>query len=83
MAEEQKSSAQQAATAVTETSDFASLLNQEFRPKSDRALAMEKFETIFNLHPSSISLIEVSGQGFEFVRTGFAQRKLSCTPADS
>ena len=37
MAEEQKSSAQQAATAVTETSDFASLLNQEFRPKSDRA----------------------------------------------
>ncbi|MDH4020775.1 MAG: type VI secretion system contractile sheath large subunit, partial [Xanthomonadales bacterium] len=37
MAEEQKVSGQQAATAVEETSDFASLLNQEFRPKSDRA----------------------------------------------
>jgi type VI secretion system protein ImpC len=37
MAEEQKLSGQQAATAVTETSDFASLLNKEFKPKSDRA----------------------------------------------
>jgi len=37
MAEEQKVSSKQGATAVAETSDFASLLNQEFRPKSDRA----------------------------------------------
>jgi len=37
MAEEQKVSGQQTATEVAETSDFASLLNQEFRPKSDRA----------------------------------------------
>jgi len=37
MAEEQKVSGQQAATAVAETSDFASLLNKEFKPKSDRA----------------------------------------------
>jgi type VI secretion system protein ImpC len=37
MAEEQKVSGQQAATEVAESSDFASLLNQEFRPKSDRA----------------------------------------------
>ena len=37
MAEEQKVSGQQAATAVEETSDFAALLNQEFKPKSDRA----------------------------------------------
>jgi len=37
MAEEQKVSGQQAATEVAETSDFASLLNKEFRPKSDRA----------------------------------------------
>ncbi len=37
MAEEQKVSGQQAATAVEETSDFASLLNKEFKPKSDRA----------------------------------------------
>ena len=37
MAEEQKVSAQQGATEVAESSDFASLLNKEFRPKSDRA----------------------------------------------
>jgi type VI secretion system protein ImpC len=37
MAEEQKVSGQQAATAVEESSDFAALLNQEFKPKSDRA----------------------------------------------
>ena len=37
MAEEQKVSGQQAATETAETSDFASLLNKEFRPKSDRA----------------------------------------------
>ena len=37
MAEEQKVSGQQAATAVAETSDFASLLNKEFKPKSNRA----------------------------------------------
>ena len=37
MAEEQKVSGQQAATEVEESSDFASLLNQEFKPKSDRA----------------------------------------------
>lgn len=37
MAEEKKVSGQKAATAVAETSDFASLLNKEFKPKSDRA----------------------------------------------
>lgn len=37
MAEEKQVSAQQGATAVEETSDFASLLNKEFKPKSDRA----------------------------------------------
>jgi type VI secretion system protein ImpC len=37
MAEEQKVSGSQAATEVAESSDFASLLTQEFRPKSDRA----------------------------------------------
>lgn len=37
MAKEQQASGQQAATEVTETSDFASLLNKEFKPKSDRA----------------------------------------------
>lgn len=37
MAEEQKVSGQQAAAAVEETSDFASLLSKEFKPKSDRA----------------------------------------------
>jgi type VI secretion system protein ImpC len=37
MAEEQKVSSSQGATEVAETSDFASLLNKEFRPKSDRA----------------------------------------------
>ena len=37
MAEEQKLSGQQAATETAETSDFASLLNKEFKPKSDGA----------------------------------------------
>lgn len=37
MAEKKQTSAQPAATAVAETSEFASLLNKEFRPKSDRA----------------------------------------------
>ena len=37
MAEEKKVSGQQAATEVAESSDFASLLSKEFRPKSDRA----------------------------------------------
>jgi type VI secretion system protein ImpC len=37
MAEEQKVAEQQGAAEVAETSDFASLLNQEFRPKTDRA----------------------------------------------
>jgi type VI secretion system protein ImpC len=37
MAKEQKTSAPQATTEVAETSDFASLLNKEFKPKSDRA----------------------------------------------
>jgi type VI secretion system protein ImpC len=37
MAEEKKVASQQAATEVAESSDFASLLNKEFRPKSDRA----------------------------------------------
>jgi type VI secretion system protein ImpC len=37
MAEQKKAAGQQAATEVAESSDFASLLNKEFRPKSDRA----------------------------------------------
>ena len=37
MAEEQKVSGQQAATETVETSDFASLLNKEFKPRTDRA----------------------------------------------
>lgn len=37
MAEQQKTSAPQAATEVGETSEFAALLNKEFRPKTDRA----------------------------------------------
>ena len=37
MAEKQQTSAPQAATEVAETSDFAALLNKEFRPKTDRA----------------------------------------------
>lgn len=37
MAEQQQTSAPQAATEVAETSEFAALLNKEFRPKSDRA----------------------------------------------
>jgi len=37
MAEEKKVSSQQAATEVAESSDFAALLNKQFRPKSDRA----------------------------------------------
>ena len=37
MAEEQKTQQQQAGVAVEETSDFASLLNKEFRPKTDAA----------------------------------------------
>jgi type VI secretion system protein ImpC len=37
MAEEQKVAGSGGATAVEESSDFASLLNKEFRPKSDRA----------------------------------------------
>jgi len=37
MAEKQKVSGQQAATEVAGESDFASLLNKEFKPKSDRA----------------------------------------------
>ncbi len=37
MAEEKKVSGQQAATEFAEESDFASLLNKEFKPKSDRA----------------------------------------------
>jgi type VI secretion system protein ImpC len=37
MAEEKKVSSQQAATEVAESSDFAALLNKQFRPKTDRA----------------------------------------------
>ncbi len=37
MAEEKKVSSQQAATEVAESSDFAALLDKQFRPKSDRA----------------------------------------------
>jgi type VI secretion system protein ImpC len=37
MAKEKKVSSQQAATEVAESSDFAALLNKQFRPKSDRA----------------------------------------------
>lgn len=37
MAEKKKASGTQATTQVAETSEFASLLNKEFRPKSDRA----------------------------------------------
>lgn len=37
MAEQKQTSAPQAATQVEETSEFASLLNKEFKPKSDRA----------------------------------------------
>jgi type VI secretion system protein ImpC len=37
MAEQKKETQAQAAAAVTETSEFASLLNKEFRPKTDRA----------------------------------------------
>ena len=37
MAEEKKVSSQQAATEVAESSDFAALLDKQFRPKTDRA----------------------------------------------
>jgi type VI secretion system protein ImpC len=37
MAEKQKETQAKAATGVTETSEFASLLHKEFRPKTDRA----------------------------------------------
>jgi len=37
MAEQKKDTAAQAATAVAEENEFASLLNKEFKPKSDRA----------------------------------------------
>jgi type VI secretion system protein ImpC len=37
MADQKQTSAPQAATEVAETSEFASLLNKEFRPKTDRA----------------------------------------------
>ena len=37
MAKEKKVSSQQAATEVAETSDFAALLDKQFRPKTDRA----------------------------------------------